>query len=154
MTVGSDFKAIVIAGVVGEAVFEAYSWLISPVLFGPILQPALLVKAITAKVTGGAVVLPYSIAFIIHFLLGAVVFALFVYLMHRVLKRSYLLAGLVTGVLLWFTAQGILAPFIGRPFMMEFGAYTQSSFIAHTSMMLAIGFVLSKLLGRDQVPAQ
>ena len=154
MTVGSDLKAIVIAGVIGEAVFEAYSWLVSPILFGPILQPALLVKAIAAKVTGGALVLPYGIAFVIHFLMGAVLFALFVYMMHGVLKRSYLLAGLATGVLLWFTAQGILAPFIGRPFMMEFGAYTQSSFVAHTGMMLAIGFVLSVLLGRDREELQ
>jgi len=154
MTLGSDLKAIIIAGVIGEAVFEAYSWLISPILFGPILQPALLVKAIVAKLTGGAVVLPYGIAFVVHFLMGAVVFALFVYLLHAVLKRSYLLAGLVTGLLLWFTAQGVLAPFIGRPFMMEFGAYTQSSFVAHTGMMLAIGFVLSKLLRRDQVGLQ
>ncbi|MEP3345374.1 MAG: hypothetical protein ABJN34_11040 [Litoreibacter sp.] len=138
------FKKVVMAGVVGELLFEAYSWLLSPILFGPILEPAKLVTAIVAKVTG--VVLPYGPAFVIHFLIGSVLFALMVYALNKILNKGYVLAGLVTGLILWFVAQGMLAPFIGRPFMMEFGAYTQSSFIAHTSMMLVIGFVLSKLM--------
>lgn len=145
------FKKVVLAGVVGEIVFEAYSWLLSPIFFGPILEPAKLVTAIVAKISG--VMLPYGPAFVIHFLMGAVVFALFVYFMNGVLRKGYVLAGLVTGLVLWFTAQGILAPFIGRPFMMEFGAYTQSSFIAHTSMMMVIGFVMSRLLANTTAEA-
>lgn len=140
-------KKIFLAGVGGEIVFEAYSWLISPRIFGPILEPAKLVTAIVAKVTG--IMLPYGPAFVIHFLIGSLLFALMVYAMNRVLRKGYVLAGLASGLILWFVAQGILAPFIGRPFMMEFGAYTQSSFVAHTTMMMAIGFLLSKLLPSD-----
>ncbi|MEP2530466.1 hypothetical protein [Shimia sp.] len=137
-------KMIFMAGLGGEFVFEAYSWVLSPVFFGPILEPAKLVTAIVAKTTG--IMLPYGLAFIIHFLIGSVFFALLVYLLNGVLKKGYILAGLATGLILWFVAQGMLAPFIGRPFMMEFGAYTQSSFVAHTSMMMVIGFILSRLL--------
>ena len=146
-----SFKKIALAGIAGEIVFEIYAWLISPALFGPTLEPARLVTAIVAKVTG--LVLPYGVAFIIHFLIGAVLFSLIVFLLQRILKRGYLLAGFLTGLGLWFIAQGMLAPFIGRPFMMEFGVYTQSSFLAHTSMMLVIGYVLSRLFAEDAVPA-
>jgi uncharacterized membrane protein YagU involved in acid resistance len=143
-------KKIATAGFVGEVAFEAYSWLLSPILFGPILEPAKLVTAIVAKLSG--TMLPYSLAFIIHFLIGTVFFALLVYLANGILRKGYILAGLATGLALWFVAQGILAPFIGRPFMMEFGSYTQSSFVAHTGMMLIIGFVLSKLLADTSKP--
>ncbi|MEO9897775.1 MAG: hypothetical protein ABJQ34_20885 [Paracoccaceae bacterium] len=138
------FKKIVMAGIVGEIAFEAYSWLLSPVLFGPILEPAKLVTAIVAKISGA--VLPYGLAFVIHFLIGAVFFALLVYVANGILRKGYVLAGVATGLVLWFVAQGMLAPFIGRPFMMDFGPYTQSSFVAHTGMMVVIGFVMSKLL--------
>ncbi|MEP5758497.1 MAG: hypothetical protein ABJ327_04115 [Litoreibacter sp.] len=137
-------KKVALAGIGGEAAFEAYSWLLSPVLFGPTLEPANLVIAITAKITG--IMLPYSVAFIIHFLIGAVFFAFLVFLANSILRKGYVLAGLVTGLVLWFVAQGILAPFIGRPFMMEFGAYTQSSFVAHTGMMMVVGLILSILM--------
>jgi uncharacterized membrane protein YagU involved in acid resistance len=137
-------KKIILAGVGGEIVFEAYSWFISPIVFGPILEPAKLVTAIVAKTTG--LVLPYGLAFVLHFLIGSIFFALLVFLINSVLRKGYIMAGLVTGLILWFVAQGILAPFIGRPFMMEFGPYTQSSFVAHTGMMICIGFLLTKLL--------
>ncbi len=62
---------------------------------------------------------------------------------------TYLVSGVVTGVLLWFVAQGILAPFIGRPFMMESGAYTQSSFIGHVGMCVIVALVLRRNLGKE-----
>ncbi|MEP4195542.1 MAG: hypothetical protein ABJL99_07900 [Aliishimia sp.] len=144
-------KKIALAGLIGEIVFEAYSWLLSPVIFGPILEPAKLVTAVVAKVSG--IMLPYSLAFIIHFLIGTIFFALLVYVANGILRKGYVLAGLVTGLVLWFVAQGMLAPFIGRPFMMSFGAYTQSSFVAHTGMMIVIGLVLSKLLADQAAKA-
>ncbi|MFT7058894.1 MAG: hypothetical protein ACJASV_001399 [Pseudorhodobacter sp.] len=147
----TTFKMICLAGLAGQLAFEAYAWLISPMVFGPTLEPANLVTAIGAKIAG--IVLPYGPAFIIHFLIGAVLFALMVYAAQLVLRRGYILAGLATGLVLWFVAQGILAPFIGRSFMMDFGPYTQSSFVAHTGMTLVIGFVMSKLLQKNDVPA-
>ncbi len=124
-----QISAIVIAGVIAESIFDLYAWLISPALFGLALQPSNLVIAI-AKITVKAD-LPHSLAFIIHALIGSIGFATAVYIVKQVSKFSFLTAGALTGFLLWFIAQGILAPFIGRPFMMEFGAYTQSSFVGH-----------------------
>ncbi|ASJ70186.1 hypothetical protein [Granulosicoccus antarcticus] len=139
-----EIKAVIIAGVIAESLFELYAWLISPILFGLSLQPSKLVMAIT-KITLG-IDLPYGAAFVIHALIGSIGFALSVYLIHRVSKQTYLVAGVITGVLLWFIAQGILAPFIGRAFMMEFGAYTQSSFVGHVGMTVIVGLILRRLL--------
>jgi hypothetical protein len=56
------------------------------------------------------------------------------------------LTGFVSGLILWFVAQGILAPFIGRSFMMDFGTYTQSSFIGHVGMTLLMAHLLEAFL--------
>lgn len=139
-----QLTAIVIAGVIAESSFELYAWLISPALFGLTLQPSKLVMAI-ANMTVGAE-LPYSVAFVIHALIGSIGFATAVYITRQVSKLSYPIAGAVTGSLLWFIAQGILAPLIGRPFMMEFGAYTQSSFIGHVGMTMVAALIMRHLL--------
>lgn len=140
-----EIKAIVLAGVVAETLFEVYAWLVSPILFGLSLQPSNLVIAI-AKITLG-VDLSHGAAFFLHALIGSIGFATSVYLIRRISKLPYLAAAVVTGVLLWFVAQGILAPFIGREFMMGFGAYTQSSFVGHVGMCLVVGVVLRWRLG-------
>ncbi|WP_424932682.1 hypothetical protein [Amaricoccus macauensis] len=138
---------IAIAGLVGQFAFEAYAWLLSPALFGPALQPSNLVMAIAAKLTGAQI--PYGAAFVLHFLIGSFGFAALVWLLKRVTGWSYILAGGVTGFALWFVAQGVLAPFIGRSFMMGFGSYTQSSFVSHVGMTLVMGAVLRTLENRQ-----
>ncbi len=135
-----NFPNILFAGLMGETLFEAYAWLVSPVLFGNPLSPLKLVTAVTKKLTG--IHLPEMAAFSIHFLVGAIAFPFAVYLMQALTKLNFWIAGLLTGVLLWFVAQGILAPFIGRSFMMDFGPYTQSSFIGHVGMCLIIAGIL------------
>ena len=114
-----EIKAVVIAGIIAETAFELYDWLISPILFDQRLQTSNLIIAI-ARITLG-VDLPHGAAFVIHAFIGSIGFASCVYLVKRISKLTYLMAGVLTCVLLWFVAQGILAPFIGRPFMMEFG---------------------------------
>ncbi|MEP5730673.1 MAG: hypothetical protein ABJL67_15030 [Sulfitobacter sp.] len=141
---------LLLAGLVGELAFELYAWLISPLIFGPSLQPANLVIALTNIATG--IKIPYAVAFPIHFLIGAVGFALFFWLVHRLSGLSLILSGLVTGLILWFVAQGILAPVVGRDFMMGFGPYTQSSFVAHTGMCLLMAIALRGLLARSKPP--
>ena len=138
---------IVGAGIVAEIVFEAYAWLISPKIFGPKLEPANLVKGLMKKFLG--LELSYMQAFFIHLFVGAVIFSLAVYLISKLLKSRYVLGGFVTGLALWFTAQGILAPLMGRSFMMDFGPYTQSSFIGHVGMTLIIGFIFSRAFKRN-----
>ena len=140
-------KKIIFAGFIGELFFEIYAWLISPAIFGPTLEPARLVTGVVDKVLGFT--LPYGPAFVIHSLIGTVFFALLVFFMQKIIRKSYIVSGFFTGLILWFVAQGILAPFVGRSFMMDFGSYTQSSFVAHTCMLVVIGFVLSKVMASD-----
>jgi len=138
-----SLKNLAIAGLVGELAFEAYAWLISPLLFGVALAPSNLVMALTNIAFG--LEIPHWFAFVIHFSIGAFGFAAFVFATHLVSKTSMILSGAITGFVLWFIAQGILAPVVGRSFMMDFGAYTQSSFIGHVGMAILIGFVFRKL---------
>lgn len=141
--------SILIAGLVGETLFEAYAWLISPQFFDFALQPTKLVMAITAKVFG--IQLNYSTAFVLHFLVGSLGFGAFVFLVRLVTGLRGWMSGLLASVALWFVAQGILAPFVGRSFMMDFGAYTQSSFIGHVGMALVMAYLLELFLTRPSV---
>ncbi|OSP56764.1 hypothetical protein BV911_02130 [Pseudoruegeria sp. SK021] len=138
--------SIALAGLTGEVLFEVYAWVISPALFGFALQPSNLVIAMTAKLTG--ISLSHSAAFVLHALIGSVGFGAVVYLTRRGLGLPVWATGLVAGVALWFIAQGLLAPFIGRSFMMDFGPYTQSSFIGHVGMTLIMAYALDALLTR------
>ncbi len=138
--------AIVGAGIVGEVLFELYAWLISPILFDASLQPARLVIAIVAKLTG--IEMSYAVAFGLHSIIGAIGFGSFVYLIRHWMPGKVFWVGVVSGLVLWFVAQGILAPFIGRSFMMGFGPYTQSSFIGHVGMTLVMSYVMNALFAR------
>jgi uncharacterized membrane protein YagU involved in acid resistance len=142
-----SLRNLAIAGLVGEISFEIYAWLISPILFGVALGPANLVIALI-KIAFG-VTLPYWAGFLVHFAIGAIGFAGFVWLTHLVSRTSLILSGAIAGFILWFIAQGILAPVVGRTFMMGFGAYTQSSFIGHVGMATLIGYVMVALQRRQ-----
>ena len=80
----------------------------------------------------------YPVSFGIHAFIGAIGFGLFTLVFYKVLNGRAILSGVIAGFILWFVAQGILAPAMGRDFMMGFGAYTQSSFVAHIGMALII----------------
>ncbi|WP_322988021.1 hypothetical protein [Hoeflea sp.] len=136
--------SIILAGLIGEGVFEIYAWFISPLIFNVILQPSNLVIALTAKLTGAQI--SHAVAFPIHFMIGSLGFGLFVYLTRLFMPSRIWLTGFVSGLILWFVAQGILAPFIGRSFMMDFGTYTQSSFIGHVGMTLLMAHLLEAFL--------
>lgn len=143
MLTHQTLKHLALAGFAGEIAFEAYAWLLSPLLFGVALAPANLIVAL-ANVTLG-LSLPYWAGFIVHFTIGVVGFSGFVLLTHLVTKANLILSGAIAGFVLWFIAQGLLAPAVGRTFMMGFGAYTQSSFVGHVGMATLMGFVLLKL---------
>ena len=139
-------RNLLLAGLVGEIAFELYAWLISPILFGVSLAPANLVIALIKIALGVAV--PYWAGFLLHFTIGVVGFAAFVWVTHLVSRTNLILSGVIAGVILWFIAQGVLAPVVGRSFMMGFGAYTQSSFIGHVGMATVIGYVMAALQTR------
>ncbi|WP_245510698.1 hypothetical protein [Antarcticimicrobium sediminis] len=136
--------SILLAGLIGEVAFEFYAWVISPLLFGVALQPSNLVIAMTAKLTG--VQISHAVAFPAHFMIGSLGFGAFVYLVRLVMPARVWRTGFVAGLVLWFVAQGLLAPFIGRSFMMGFGSYTQSSFIGHVGMTLLMAHLLAAFL--------
>ncbi|WP_299812045.1 hypothetical protein [uncultured Roseibium sp.] len=136
-------RNLLIAGLVAEIAFEAYAWLVSPLLFGVVLQPANLIVALAN--IGFGVTLPHWMGFLVHFGVGAIGFSAFVLLTHMATRLNLVLSGAVAGVILWFVAQGLLAPLVGRTFMMGFGAYTQSSLVGHVGMTLIAGIVLYKL---------
>lgn len=138
--------SIALAGLIGEIAFEIYAWTVSPLLFGVTLQPSNLVIALAAKLAGMS--LPYEAAFVIHFMIGAFGFGAVVYLVLSAMPSKVWLAGLIAGVLLWFVAQGLLAPLIGRSFMMGFGTYTQSSFVGHVGMTVIMAQLLAGFLPR------
>lgn len=142
---------LALAGVIGQISFEAYAWLVSPIFFGDPLQPSNLVVALTKLGTG--IELPHLAAFLLHFTIGSG-FVLGVWALHRMFKLRMMVAGVLTGLVLWFVAQGILAPVVGRSFMMDWGPYTQSSFIGHVGMTTVMAYVLKRLTaGRSVVTA-
>jgi hypothetical protein len=143
----STLKNLAIAGLTGQIIFEFYAWFVSPVLFGTALEPSNLVKGL-AKM-GIGVDLSYGGAFVIHFLIGSFGFAAFVYVIKRLTSTSYFVSGVIGGLALWFIAQGMLAPLLGRSFMMGFGAYTQSSFVAHVGMTIIMAMIWQYLERRN-----
>lgn len=147
MLTSHTFRNLVIAGLAGEISFEIYAWLISPMLFGVALGPANLVIALIK--IGFGVTVPYWVGFIVHFTIGAIGFAGFVWVTHLVSRANLILSGVIAGFILWFVAQGLLAPVIGRTFMMGFGAYTQSSLIGHVGMATLMGYVMVALQVRQ-----
>lgn len=139
---------LLIAGVAAEIVFESFGLFLAPVLFGFPMEPANLVVGLIKTFTG--VEASYAFAYALHLAVGAIVFPLgYVMLRKTVLARvSWIIAGLVWGLILWFTAQGILAPLMGRAFMMDWAPYTWASLIAHPMMTLVIAFIWNRLSER------
>ena len=138
-----EIKIAILGGLIAQIAFEAYAWLISPLIFGPKLQPSMLVMGLIEKYL--AFSLSYEFAFLLHALIGIIGFGLFTLLFYKAFRSRTMLSGFVSGVVLWFIAQGILAPAMGREFMMGFGPYTQSSFVAHVGMTMLIAWFISKL---------
>ncbi|WCR13046.1 hypothetical protein [Paracoccus seriniphilus] len=141
------FRNLLLAGLAGEIAFEIYAWLISPLLFGVALAPANLVVALIR--IGFGIPVPYWAGFILHVAIGTIGFSGFLWMTHLILKRNLVLAGAIAGLILWFVAQGLLAPLVGRSFMMGFGAYTQSSLVGHIGMAMLMGYVMASLQARQ-----
>ena len=135
-------KTLLIAGLAGQIAFEAYAWLVSPMLFGVTLEPSNLVVALAKVVFDLS--LPYWLGFIVHFAIGAIGFSALVVFTHLATRANVIVSGVGVGLALWFVAQGLLAQAVGRPFMMGFGSYTQSSFVAHVGMTTLMAFIMLK----------
>lgn len=145
--------ALLAAGIAGEIAFELYAFGASPLLFGLTLEPARLVAGLAGKVLG--LELSYGAAFAIHVLAGAVLFPLGYLAFRRIVPiGSPVLAGLAWGLVLWAIAQGLLAPLVGRPPFMGFGAYTWSSLLAHPVLAVVTAVVFHRLSGAAVNPSR
>jgi len=138
---------VLAAGIAGELVFEAMAFLVAPALLGQPMQPAYLVMALARTLAGLEIGLLGGWAG--HLLAGAVVFPLG-YLGFRRLTglKGWLVPGLLWAVCLWVIAQGVLAPIVGRPFMLGFVPYTWASLAVHAVYMLTVAGVLHRLTAR------
>ncbi len=141
---------LLIAGVTAEIVFESFGLLLAPVLFGFQMEPANLVIGLIKTFTG--VQVSYTTAYVLHLCVGAIVFPTGYVLLRRTMlaRLPWVAAGLIWGVILWFIAQGILAPMMGRAFMMDWVPYTWASLIAHPTMTVVIAFVWYKSIEQSQ----
>lgn len=134
------------AGVVGEVVFEVLALIVAPMVLGTAMKPALLVGALAGVLAGGAI--SSATAWLGHVLAGAVLFPVGYVLFQRYFGlRPWPLAALLYAVLLWFIAQGVLAPIAGRPFMLGFVTYTWASLAVHMIYVQVVAFTLHRLLG-------
>lgn len=134
------------AGIVGEVVFEVLALIVAPIVLGTAMKPALLVGLLAGELVGA----PVSAAsgWIGHLFAGAVLFPVGYVLFSRFFRlRPWPLAAVLYAILLWFIAQGVLAPMAGRPFMLGFVTYTWASLVVHAIYMLAVAGTLHHLLG-------
>lgn len=134
------------AGIVGEVVFEILALIVAPMLLGTAMKPALLVGTLAGVLTGAEI--SSASAWLGHLLAGAVLFPVGYVLFARYFGlRPWLLAAVLYAILLWFIAQGVLAPVTGRPFMLGFVTYTWASLAVHMIYVLVVAGTLHRLLG-------
>ncbi len=114
------------------------------------MEPANLVIGLTKTFLGAP--FTYPMAYAAHLTLGAVGFPLGYFILRRTIfaRLPWYVAGLGWGVILWFIAQGILAPLMGRAFMMDWVPYTWVSLFAHPMMALIIAGVYHTMVERKQ----
>lgn len=141
------------AGICGEIAFEIFAWQILPILMdGRQMQPAKLVMGLANKHLG--LQLSYTTGFILHLITGVIIYPLgYVLFRHITNIQSWLVAGLMSGVIIWFLAQGILGPSMRGwdTFMGNFKFYTWASLFAHQLLILTVAFVYEKLTNRDSM---
>jgi hypothetical protein len=137
------------AGIAGEVVLESIAWAIAPVVLGRPMEPALLVSALGNTLFGMSI--GTAAAFAIHLGAGVVIFPLGYLLFRAATRLSWAEAGILWGVVLWFIAQGLLAPLAGRPFMLGFGTYTWASLLTHVIYMLTVALAYERLARRVAV---
>lgn len=136
-------SALLLAGLVGQALFEFVALIVMPALLGMPLQPAALVVTLGQTLVG--LEMPMLAGWAVHLAAGIIVFPLGYLVMARATGWSWTVAGAGWGVILWLFAQAVLAPLAGRPFMLGFVPYTWASLCAHLVYTLGVAFTLVRL---------
>ncbi|RMD89106.1 MAG: hypothetical protein D6807_04420 [Alphaproteobacteria bacterium] len=134
---------ILFAGLIGEIVLEILAWGVFPAVLGVPMRPHILVTDLGRSLLGVEFAVPVAVG--IHLALGLLIMPL-IYVKGRALLgiRSWVVAGVLWGVLLWATAQMVLAPLAGRPFMLGLIPYTWGSLVAHVIYTLVVAYVYER----------
>ncbi|CAN5786875.1 hypothetical protein BH23PSE1_BH23PSE1_08520 [soil metagenome] len=139
-------RALLLAGLAGQAVFEIVALVLMPGLFGMPLMPAALVVTLGQTVLG--LQLPMLAGWAGHLAAGIVLFPLGYLALRRATGWSAVAAGAAWGVALWLMAQGVLAPLAGRPFMLGFVPCPWASLGAHLAYTLSVAVAFDRLARR------
>lgn len=164
---GNDLWLIFLAGVVGEIVLEFLAWVVFPNLVamppnfpmpdwvqalgpnvvGMPMQPHILVTDLGRAILG--LELPVQLAMAIHLALGFFIMP-YVYVKARAALgiRSWVVASVAYGVMLWLIAQSTLAPIAGRPIFLGFIGYTWGSLVGHVIYTVAVAWTYEHLRDR------
>lgn len=136
----SSLFVLLAAGGVAEILLEFCAWWGVPALLGIPMRPDKLVAALASNLFDAKIstVLAVSIHLALGFLIFPVVFAV----SRAVIGfRTTLVPAVIFGVILWAVAQMILAPLVGRPFMLGLIPYTWVSLVLH--IVYTVVFALS-----------
>jgi hypothetical protein len=135
-------RALLLAGLAGQAAFEVVALVVMPALLGMPLMPAALIVTLGQTVFG--LQLPMLAGWTGHLAAGIVLFPLGYLALSRATGWRAAACGAAFGIALWLIAQGLLAPLAGRPFMLGFVPYTWSSLGAHLAYALTVSFVFDR----------
>lgn len=134
-------RLTLLGGLAGEIAFEAFAFGLGPLLTGRVMEPAYLVIAL-ARLLGAEI--GYVGGWIGHLVAGLVLFPLgYLAYLRLTPPQTWAMAGLIWGFVLWAVAQGMLAPLVGRGFMMGFVSYTWASLLAHMLYGLVVARAMS-----------
>lgn len=137
-------RLTLIGGLAGEIAFEAFAFGLGPILTGRVMEPAYLVIAL-ARLLGAEI--GYVGGWIGHLMAGLILFPLgYLAYLRLTPPQPWAMAGLIWGLILWAVAQGVLAPLVGRGFMMGFVSYTWASLAAHMLYGLVVAGAMRRAM--------
>lgn len=127
-----DVVALMIGGLAGFALWEAWAAIPTPLVAGGPLEPPALIKALFMAQLGFEP--PHVVAVLLHFLTGVLFYPLGYFLITRNIgSLGRPLDGWLWGAFTTFIALGVFAPLAGLPFMLLAwgGQLTLMSTIGH-----------------------
>lgn len=135
------------AGGIAEILLEFFAWWGVPALLGIPMRPDKLVAALAMNVFDARISVVLAVS--IHLALGFLIFPIAFAVGRAVIGfRRTLMPALIFGVILWATAQMILAPLAGRPFMLGLITYTWVSLVLHIVYTVVFALSIDKLSQR------
>jgi hypothetical protein len=146
-TGGKWFGRLLLAGIVGELVFELLAHTVGP-LVNHVMRPGNLVTKLARNLLDLEIALPLGDA--IHVATAVLLYPLGYVVFRRLLPlQSTFTGGLLWGVVLWLFAQGLITPLAGRPFMANFSYFLWVSLAVHALYAIAVAYAYDFLMKRS-----